>query len=113
MNSKLRIMGMFLGMLVSVLFATNGLAAKAIVEEKVIEKPVVIEKVTLKEKYVKTADNFIILFDSSGSMGETYKDTGLKQVEVARKILKERTGFQRHVAWCAGCAVQHKRRVDA
>ena len=38
MNSKLRIMGMFLVMLMSVLFATNGLAAQAFVEEKVIEK---------------------------------------------------------------------------
>ena len=37
MNSKLRIMGMFLVMLMSVMFATNGLAAKVVVEEKVIE----------------------------------------------------------------------------
>jgi OOP family OmpA-OmpF porin len=95
-------MGMFLVMLVSVMFATNGLAAKAIVEEKVIEKEIVIEKVTLKEKYVKTADNFIILFDSSGSMGEPYKDTGMKQVEVARKILKERNQLLPELDWNAG-----------
>ena len=102
MNSKLRIMGMFLVMLMSVLVATNGLAAKVVVEEKVIEKEVVIEKVVLKEKYVKTADNFIILFDSSGSMGEPYKDTGMKQVEVARKILKERNQLLPELDWYAG-----------
>ena len=102
MNSKLRIMGMFLGMVMLVLFATNGLAAEVIVEEKVIEKPVVIEKVTLEERYVKTADNFIILFDSSGSMGEPYKDTGMKQVEVARKILKERIQLLPELDWNAG-----------
>jgi OOP family OmpA-OmpF porin len=95
-------MGMFLVMVMSVMFATNGLAAKAVVEEKVIEKEVVIEKVVLKEKYVKTADNFVILFDSSGSMGEPYKDTGMKQVEVARKILKERNQLLPELDWYAG-----------
>ena len=102
MNSKLGIMGVFLGLLMSVFIATHGLAAQAVVEEKVIEKPVVIEKVTLEEKYVKTADNFIILFDSSGSMGEPYKDTGMKQVEVARKILKERNQLLPDLDWNAG-----------
>lgn len=102
MKSKLRITGIFLGMLMSVLVATNGLAAKVVVEEKVIEKPVVIETVTLEEKYVKTADNFIILFDSSGSMGEPYKDTGIKRVEVARKILKERIQLLPELDWNAG-----------
>jgi OOP family OmpA-OmpF porin len=79
-------MGMFLGLLMSIFVATNGLAAQAVVEEK----------------YVKTADNFIILFDSSGSMGETYKDTGVKQVEVARAILKERNQLLPDLDWNVG-----------
>jgi OOP family OmpA-OmpF porin len=102
MNSKLGIMGVFFGLLMSVFIATHGLAAQVVVEEKVIEKPVVVEKVTLEEKYVKTADNFIILFDSSGSMGETYKDTGMKRVEVARKILKERNQLLPDLDWNVG-----------
>jgi OOP family OmpA-OmpF porin len=102
MNSKLGIMGMFLGMLMSILVATHGLAAEAVVEEKVIEKPKVIEKVTLKEKYVKTADNFIILFDTSGSMGDPYKDTGMKKVDVAKGILKERNQLLPDLDWNAG-----------
>ena len=102
MRSKLGIMGVFFGLLMSVFIASHGLAAQAVVEEKVIEKEKVVEKVTLEEKYVKTADNFIILFDSSGSMGETYKDTGMKQVEVARAILKERNQLLPDLDWNAG-----------
>ena len=86
----------------SSVIATPALAAQAVVEEKVIEKPRVIEKVTLEEKYVKTADNFIILFDASGSMGEPYKDTGLKKIEVARNILKERNQMLPDLDWNAG-----------
>jgi OOP family OmpA-OmpF porin len=102
MKNKLGMMVMFLGLILSGFIATQALAAQAVVEEKIIEKPRVIEKVTLKEKYVKTADNFIILFDSSGSMGEPYKDTGMKQVEVARAILKERNQMLPDLDWNAG-----------
>ena len=102
MKRKLGMMIMILGLVLSSFIATQALAAQAVVEEKVIEKPRVIEKVTLEEKYVKTADNFIVLFDSSGSMGEPYKDTGMKQVEVARQILKERNQLLPDLDWNAG-----------
>ena len=39
---------------------------------------------------VKTADNFIVLFDSSGSMDDTYKDTGKKKIDLAKAIMKTR-----------------------
>jgi len=102
MKHKLGMLVMILGLILSGLIATQALAAQAVVEEKVIEKPKTIETVTLEEKYVKTADNFIILFDSSGSMGEPYKDTGMKQVEVARQILKERNQLLPDLDWNAG-----------
>ena len=102
MKRKLGMMVMILGLVLSGLMATQAIAAQAVVEEKVIEKPRVIEKMTLEEKYVKTADNFIVLFDSSGSMGEPYKDTGMKQVEVARKILKERNQILPDLDWNVG-----------
>jgi OOP family OmpA-OmpF porin len=95
-------MGMILGLLISSFIGTQALAAEAVVEEKVIEKPKIIEKMTMEERYVKTADNFIVLFDTSASMGETYKDTGLKKVEVAKKILKERNQLLPELDWKAG-----------
>ena len=39
---------------------------------------------------VKTADNFIVLYDSSGSMGELYKDTGKRKIDLEKAIMKIR-----------------------
>ena len=102
MKCKAGIMGMILGLVVCAFTATQALSAEAVVEAKVVEKPKVIEKVTMKERYVKTADNFIVLFDTSASMGETYKDTGLKKVEVAKNILKERNELLPELDWTVG-----------
>ncbi|MFC1825132.1 OmpA family protein [Thermodesulfobacteriota bacterium] len=63
------------------------------------------ETVTILEKQVeivKTADNFIILFDTSSSMGQPYKDTGKTEVEVAKEILKERNANFPDLAYNAG-----------
>ena len=102
MKCKAGIMGTVLGLVVCAFTATQALSAEAVVEAKVVEKPKVIEKVTMKERYVKTADNFIVLFDTSASMGETYKDTGLKKVEVAKNILKERNELLPELDWTVG-----------
>lgn len=102
MKCKAEIMGMILGLVVFTIIASPALAAEVVVEKKVIETPKVIEKVTMEELYVKTADNFIVLFDTSASMGETYKDTGLKKVEVAKNILKERNGLLPELDWTVG-----------
>jgi len=39
---------------------------------------------------VKLADNFIILYDTSSSMGEPYKSTGNTKIQVEQEILKQR-----------------------
>jgi|GEM_PF-179134 len=102
MRKRRTVFGIVLVLVVSCFIATQALAAQAVVEEKVIEKPTVVEKVTMEERYVKTADNFIVLFDTSASMGETYKDTGLKKVEVAKNILKERSELLPELDWNTG-----------
>ncbi len=43
-----------------------------------------------EKKFVKLADNFIILFDSSASMDEPYKNTKMRKIEAEKKIIKER-----------------------
>ena len=60
-------------------------AAEIITEEDIVKKVVV------EEDFVKTADNFLILFDTSASMAE-YVDKGAKitKYDVARKILKNK-----------------------
>jgi OOP family OmpA-OmpF porin len=39
---------------------------------------------------VKTADNFIVLYDTSSSMDEVYKDTGKRKIEIEKAILQIR-----------------------
>lgn len=72
-------MMLFLSIVIGNAFATG----------PVIEK----EKVTgviVTEEIIRTADNFIVLFDSSSSMKETFKDTGLTTLDAAKKLLKDR-----------------------
>jgi OOP family OmpA-OmpF porin len=56
----------------------------AIVEEETVEN--VYEKIDIEE----IVDNVIILFDSSSSMSDLYKPTGMLKIEAEKKILKER-----------------------
>ncbi len=56
-----------------------------------------------KEIYlVKKADNFIILYDSSGSMEEKYPGTYMHQLQAVRKILLEKNATLPDMNWQAG-----------
>ena len=47
------------------------------------------KKIVMEDQFVKMADNFIILFDSSSSMDEPVKKGATKtQYDVAKQILK-------------------------
>jgi len=47
-------------------------------------------------------DNFIVLYDTSGSMDAMYKDTGMRRIEVAKKILQERNQLIPELGYKAG-----------
>ncbi|RLB72395.1 MAG: hypothetical protein DRH06_11505 [Deltaproteobacteria bacterium] len=51
---------------------------------------------------VKTADNFIVLYDTSGSMGEVYKNTGQKKIDLEKAILKIRNAVLPDLGFNAG-----------
>ena len=74
----------FWGLAASILMVGNVLAAEVLLQD-VIEKNIRVEEV-----FEKTSDNFVVLFDASGSMGETYKDTGMSKLDIAKKVLGER-----------------------
>ena len=42
---------------------------------------------------IKTADNAIILFDSSSTMNKPFKDTGMTRYDAAKKTLMERNEY--------------------
>ncbi len=56
-----------------------------------------------KEVYlVKKAENFIILYDRSGSMGDTYQGTVMTELAAERKILVEKNATLPDMNWMAG-----------
>ena len=81
----------FLSMMVGISFA-----AEAVVEKENV--PAVI----ITEEIIKTADNFIVLFDSSSSMKEPFQDTGLTTLDAAKKLLKDRNEILPDLEYNAG-----------
>ena len=84
-------MVVFLSMMVGVSFA-----AEAVVEKEKVPGVIVTEEI------IKTADNFIVLFDSSSSMKEPFKDTGLTTLDAAKKLLKDRNEILPDLGYNAG-----------
>ncbi|MGD9132813.1 MAG: OmpA family protein [Desulfobacterales bacterium] len=79
-------------------FFTSTLPAAEIITETDI-----VQRVVPKEDFIKTADNFIILFDSSSSMKEfVNKGTKETKYDVVRKILAERQRVLPDLGYNAG-----------
>ena len=83
MKSKRIIFSAVLGLVLVGLISTNLPAAEVIVEKQIKEV------VMVEENTVKVADNFIIMFDASGSMMENYKDTSIVKIDMEKKILED------------------------
>lgn len=77
-------------------------ALPGIAAEVKTEQVQTVTAVGVMEKYIRTADNFIILYDASGSMDRPYKDTGMKMIEAAEKALKEKVALIPDLGWQAG-----------
>jgi OOP family OmpA-OmpF porin len=97
-RSKIKLVGlvMIIGLIMPGLIATNVLAQKAIV------KTVAVKRVRVVEEVVKVADNFIVLFDASGSMQDQYGYTGQKKVDLAKQIYEARMARLPDLDWNAG-----------
>ena len=97
-RNKIKLVGlaMILGLIIPGLIATNVLA------QKVIVKTVAVKRVRVVEEVVKVADNFIVLFDASGSMQDQYGYTGQKKVELAKQIYEVRMARLPDLDWKTG-----------
>lgn len=69
--------------------------------EKVVEQDTV-TTVTQVPELVKTADNFIILLDSSSSMNQPYRNTSMSRLDAAKEILKEKNKTLPDLGYNAG-----------
>jgi OOP family OmpA-OmpF porin len=73
---------MLFGMILPGLMATQAAAFEIITEEDLVQKTV------MKTDFIKTADNFIVLMDTSQSMNHRWqKDSTKSKLEVAKEIL--------------------------
>jgi OOP family OmpA-OmpF porin len=73
---------MLFGMILPGLMAIQAGAFEIITEEDIVQKTV------MKEDFIKTADNFIVLMDTSQSMNHRWqKDSTKSKLEVAKEIL--------------------------
>jgi OOP family OmpA-OmpF porin len=74
--------------LVGTLILTGALISNVVAFDILTEEDLKME-VVKKEYFIKTADNFIIMFDTSSSMAEPFKkDSPQTQYDVAKEILK-------------------------
>ncbi len=83
MKRKIFIISLILGMVLTGLIASNVMAIE------ILTKVDFEERVVVKEQLIKTADNGIILFDTSSSMNAPYKDSGMTRYEIAKKTLRQ------------------------
>src|SRR5210317_499272 len=97
-RSKIKLVGlaMIVGLIIPGLIVTNVFAQKLIVKE------VPVQRVRMVQEVVKTADNFIVLFDASGSMQDLYKVTNMKKIDLAEAMFKSRAGRVPELDWNAG-----------
>jgi OOP family OmpA-OmpF porin len=95
-NMKKNIVSVLCLVAVAIL-ATNAIALEILTEEDLIQK------VVTREDIIKTADNFIILFDTSNSMNSPYQRGGTEtKYTVARRILKQRNDLLPDLGYNSG-----------
>ena len=95
----LRSKGSFIVLLLTLLAMAAGTAAAIDVKTEEIVTGV---DMVIVDKYVRTADNFIIMYDASGSMGRPYEDTGMTMIQAAENALKEKNALLPDLGFNAG-----------
>jgi OOP family OmpA-OmpF porin len=73
-----------LGIMLVGFLATNALAFEVFVKKERVNVGGV------RVELVRIADNFLVLFDSSRSMGERYGNTNMTKIDITKQILAER-----------------------
>jgi len=92
-----KIVIMFLLVTALAVWGISSASAVEIITEDMIQKEVLTEI-----DFIKNADNFIILFDSSKTMQETFPGTNKSKLEVAKEFLKLRNELIPDLGFTAG-----------
>ena len=90
-------------LIVMVFMMSLGLVLGQASAAEILTKEDFIQKVVTREHLIKTADNFIIMFDASNSMDTPYQRGGAEtKYQIARKMLKERNEWLPDLGYNAG-----------
>ena len=69
--------------------------------EIILEPDIVQKKVTTVD-LIPTVNNFVVLFDASGSTFNNYKDTGKQIIEIEKQILRQQNAVTPELGYKAG-----------
>ncbi len=96
MKRKTAVLVMALGMMLVAFLARNALALEVFVERETVEVGGV------RVELVRTANNFIVMFDSSSSMGEQFGAMNMTKIEAAKQLLQDRNKRLPNLGYNAG-----------
>ena len=92
---------LFIVCLVGALALSGGFVSESSALEVVTEEDIK-QNVIEKEKFIRVVDNFIVLFDASRSMADTYPASGGQKIEAAKEILRQQNAVLPALGWNAG-----------
>ncbi len=83
------------------LFATVLVLASTVSAFEIITEEDVQQKTITEEMFIKLADNFIVLYDASGSMADEFKD-GIQKLDAQRRIMLQQNIILPELGYNAG-----------
>jgi OOP family OmpA-OmpF porin len=84
-----------------VLFAAGLMMASSTAAFEIITTEDIQKNIITQDMLIRTADNFIILYDASGSMNEDYK-AGVKKIDAELQILRQQNAILPELGYMAG-----------
>ncbi len=85
-----------LALFAAVLMLASPASAFEIITEEDIQ-----QKTITEDMFIKLADNFIVLYDASGSMADEFKD-GIQKLEAERRIMLQQNVILPELGYNAG-----------
>ena len=82
------------------------LLSAGVIMAGLVAAPVMAEIIVLEKKvFEKTVDNFIVLYDSSSSMGQKYAETNMLEIQAEKMALTQANNTLPNLDWNAGIFV--------
>jgi len=92
----------WIALLLVAALAFSGLFVSESTALEIITQEDIQQNVIAKEDFIKVVDNFIVLFDASRSMADTYPASGGQKIEAAKEILRQQNAVLPDLGWNAG-----------